>query len=44
VRHHLGGAEGNFGVTVAIWDHLLGTFIDPSTRTRRPWRGSEVRS
>jgi sterol desaturase/sphingolipid hydroxylase (fatty acid hydroxylase superfamily) len=40
MRHHFGGGEGNFGVTVAVWDRLFGTFIEPSTPNRRPWRDS----
>jgi hypothetical protein len=30
--------------TVAVWDRLLGAFIEPSTPNLRPWRGSQVRS
>jgi sterol desaturase/sphingolipid hydroxylase (fatty acid hydroxylase superfamily) len=41
MRHHFGGGEGNFGVTVAVWDRVFGTFIEPST-SNRPWRGSQV--
>jgi sterol desaturase/sphingolipid hydroxylase (fatty acid hydroxylase superfamily) len=44
MRHHFGGGEGNFGVTVAVWDRLLGTFIEPSTPNRRPWSGSQLQS
>jgi sterol desaturase/sphingolipid hydroxylase (fatty acid hydroxylase superfamily) len=43
MRHHFEGGNGNFGVTVAVWDRLFGTFVEPST-LNRPWRGSQVRS
>jgi hypothetical protein len=44
MRHHIGGGEGHFGVTVALWDRLLGTFVEPSTPHRCRWTGTEMRS
>jgi sterol desaturase/sphingolipid hydroxylase (fatty acid hydroxylase superfamily) len=41
MRHHVSGGERNFGVTVAVWDRLLGTFIEASTP--RSWSGSQAR-
>jgi sterol desaturase/sphingolipid hydroxylase (fatty acid hydroxylase superfamily) len=41
--HHFGGQEGNFGVTIGLWDRLLGTSLDRVAHFARSGRGSDVR-
>ena len=42
--HHFGTPEGNFGVTVDVWDRLLGTSLDRVASFARSGRGSDARS